>query len=522
MTDNISIETLDRLREVVADCARGYSRRLRGSRHCDIRLEVRETKSAQSENGEDKASGEERSASLGVRVLAGTTTTAAGYYGAILGAKDLEDIQVVLRQAVGHAHDRALANANRKTQVRAAYGSLGGALWDADLAPVEVRQDGVAAHYRRDPRSIPLRDVSKFAREVSKTMSGVEGVVYSVAGVQTGLQRQVFASSEGALIDQSMALSEGLAFVVATGEHGPLELYDYSGHQGGWEVLDEGLISEYVRLVDFRTFALDLAKDAAEVATAEPLKPPDKDVVIVTDPHYNALLVHEVIGHPSELDRALKYETSYAGRSWFFKDMANNQIGKQVASPLVNVFSDPTIDGLGHYLYDNEGTPAKRAWHFRNGVFEEFVNSRQTASIMGVRPNGHYVATDASLVPLIRMSNTAFAPGDRDPADIAREVERGYYVSGHRVPSVAESRENFRISAMKVYEIHNGQLGQLYRDGGVTSDSRDYFMSIDAVGRDFRLFPIPNCGKGQPMQARRMGNGGPTLRSTGRMTGVSR
>jgi TldD protein len=59
----------------------------------------------------------------------------------------------------------------------------------------------------------------------------------------------------------------------------------------------------------------------------------------------------------------------------------------------------------------------------------------------------------------------------------------------------------------------------MYRDGGLMSDSRDFFMNIDAVGTDFRLFAIPNCGKGQPMQTKRMSNGGPTMRSRARLTG---
>jgi TldD protein len=51
------------------------------------------------------------------------------------------------------------------------------------------------------------------------------------------------------------------------------------------------------------------------------------------------------------------------------------------------------------------------------------------------------------------------------------------------------------------------------------NDSRDYFLNIDAVGSDFRLFAIPNCGKGQPMQTKRMSNGGPTMRSRARLSG---
>ena len=90
---------------------------------------------------------------------------------------------------------------------------------------------------------------------------------------------------------------------------------------------------------------------------------------------------------------------------------------------------------------------------------------------------------------------------------------------GHRIPSIAESRENFRISARKVYEIDHGRLGRLYRDGGIAADTRDYLMNVDAVGDDFRLYPIPNCGKGQPMQTRKLGNGGPTMRSRARVMG---
>jgi TldD protein len=266
-------------------------------------------------------------------------------------------------------------------------------------------------------------------------------------------------------------------------------------------------------------FSLALSRDTVALCACKPLKATDKEVVVVTDPHYNALVSHEIVGHPTELDRALKYETGYAGRSWFLRDTADNQLGKRVGSDLVTAFSDPTIEGFGHYMYDDEGTPARRIYHFDKGIFNGFSNSRQTAALVGADPNGHYKATDASFVPLIRMSNTAFAPGDSDPHDIIREVDRGYYVVGHRIPSIAESRENFRITAMKVYEINQGEIGEMFRDGGLMSDSRDYFMNVDAVGNDFQLYSIPNCGKGQPMQTKRMSNGGPTMRSRARLTG---
>jgi len=297
------------------------------------------------------------------------------------------------------------------------------------------------------------------------------------------------------------------------------DLYDALGHQRGWEILLEGVDESALRFPSFLDFALGLAREGVALAQAPVLPTSDREVVVVTDPHYNTLVSHEIIGHPVELDRALKMETAYAGRSWLLGGLTEHQVGRRVASPLVTAYSDPSLPGFGHYKYDHEGTPARRVVHIDQGIFRGFMNSRQTAAIFGGEPNGHWKATDASLVPLIRMSNTVFDAGTRAAQDIVKEVDRGYYLAAHRTPSIAESRENFRISARGVYEIRNGELGRLYRDGGIAADSRDYLLNVDAVGSDFRLYPIPNCGKGQPMQTKRLGNGGPTMRTRARVIG---
>ncbi|MGH7398906.1 MAG: TldD/PmbA family protein, partial [Candidatus Rokuibacteriota bacterium] len=315
------------------------------------------------------------------------------------------------------------------------------------------------------------------------------------------------------------ALTQGLAMVVGVDGEVSQDLYDVVGHQRGWEILTAGVDDPLLGFPPFVDWALALAAESVELARAPALPTSERREIVVTDPHYNTLVSHEIVGHPVELDRALKMETAYAGRSWLLRGLDDTQLGKRIASPLVSAFSDPSLPGYGHYAYDHEGTPARRVVHIDRGVFTGFMNSRQTAAVFGGDPNGHWKATDASLVPLVRMSSTVFAGGDHEPADLIKDVDRGYYLVGHRTPSIAESRENFRISARKIYEIHRGEIGRLYRDGGIMADSRDYLMHVDGVGRDFRLYPIPNCGKGQPMQTRKLGNGGPTLRSRAIVTG---
>ena len=520
MPDGIETRLIDRIAPLAGELVTTWARSLADLRYADLRLEVAEGKYAAAENGASKSSGDDYGFAFGIRVLAGRRMTAPGYFGRSLGAADLPHLDRILKEALQAAYRRAMANAELKAEVKGKFGALGDSLSDTRLHPVQVRREIVPAVFEMDPRAVPLDEMVRFTTDVSKQVAAVHArLSYNYISTMTQLSRELFASSEGALIDQSFALTQGMCYVVATGEGNSQELYDVVGHQRGWEILIRGIDDPLMSFPPFLDFSLGLAREGVELAVAPALPTLDREVPVVTDPHYNTLVSHEIIGHPVELDRGLKMETAYAGRSWLLRDLADHQVGKQVASPLVTAFSDPSLPGYGHYEYDHEGTPAKRVVHIERGLFKGFMNSRQTAAIFGGDPNGHWKATDAPLVPLIRMSSTVFGGGDREPQDIIKEVDHGYYLVGHRIPSIAESRENFRISARKVYEIRKGELGRLYRDGGIMADSKDYLMKVDAVGKDFRLYPIPNCGKGQPMQTKKLGNGGPTMRSRAIITG---
>jgi len=486
----------------------------------DLRLEVVEAKYATAENGAARGSGDDYGFAAGVRVLAGRRAVAAGYAGRGLGAADVPNLVVVLRELLLAAYRRALASAELKADAREKLGPLGAALEDTRLHPVKVCEDRVEAVYAVDPREVDLAAMVRFTADVSRQIGALPAAPgYHFLSTLTQLARELYVSSEGALIDQAFALTQGLCYVVAEGPGNSQEIYDAVGHQRGWEVLAEGITEPLLAAPAFDVFARDLAREAVELAAAPPLPTSAHELPVVTDPNFNALVSHEIVGHPVELDRGLKMETAYAGRSWLLRDLERHELGRPIASSLVSAYSDPALPGYGHYRYDHEGTPGRRVVHIDRGIFQGFMNSRQTAAVFGGEPNGHWKATDAALVPLVRMSTTVFGGGDRPPEEIIGEIDRGYYLVGAKTPSIAESRENFRISARRVYEIRGGQLGQLYRDGGIQADSRAYLTAVDAVGADFRLYPIPNCGKGQPMQTRKLGNGGPTMRSRARVTG---
>ncbi len=487
-------------------------------RYCDARFSVSETRSAMGEDGSLRSSSEDSGWSVGVRVIAGQSEAAPGFAARVLGPADRRRVPDLLAELTAAAYERACHNAARRAAARRDLGAVADALRELPLASVAVHQARVEPDCRVDPRTVPLEAVAGLVREVASAIAAVPRIGYSMVATGTWMERECFCSSEGAALDQWFAFTESFVYVVGVGD-AAVELYDTHGHQRGWEVAVAGVDEPLMRQPPLRTFAEALARDAAELCVAPPAPTTDRPVTVVTDPHFNALVAHEVVGHPTELDRALKMETAYAGRSWLLRSANDTMLGREVASPFVTAYADPRAPGYGHYVYDHEGTPATRVTLIDRGVLRGFMNSRQTAALLGAEPNGSARANDAAMVPLIRMSNVFFSAGDRDPAEILKEVSHGYYVVGHRIPSIAESRENFRITAMKVYEVRNGEVGQLYRDGGIASSTHDFFRSIDAVGSDLRLLPIPNCGKGQPMQTKRLGNGGPTMRGQAFLTG---
>jgi len=495
--------------------------------HADLRFEVVYIQSSAADNGEARDSAESETAFLGVSVwaraargTAGSGCVAAGQGGYEVGrlARDRRKLAVAIGAALSGAYARARAGVRAKAGLtRRGAGSLAAIEW----RPASPIRDEIAATFRRDPRALDPDELKRLCREASAAVKGLgREIAFNRVAATSELRHEVFISSEGAQITQAFAFSQGDCYVVAQGDAGGHhENYDTIGQQRGIESLTEGHRGELMPNPDLQTFAIELAKEARELAAAPVLNPPDREVTVVTDPHFNALVAHEIVGHPCEADRALKMEAAYAGRSWFLRSLRDSEVGKQVASALLSACSDPGLDGYGHYRYDHEATAGRRVMHFERGVFRDFLNSRATAAALGVEPNGSARSIDARHVPLIRMSNTFFMPGERRPEEIIGEVERGYYVCGHRIPSIAESRENFRISARRIYEIESGRLGRLFRSGSVMADSKRFFMNVDAVGDDLRLIAIPNCGKGQPMQVKRMSNGGPTLRSRAHLAG---
>jgi TldD protein len=209
------------------------------------------------------------------------------------------------------------------------------------------------------------------------------------------------------------------------------------GHSGGYELFQKN---------DMEKISSEIGLKAESLLDAKAAKT-EKNATVILDSDYVALLVHEIVGHPSEADRVLGREAAWAGTTWWA-----GKIGEKIGSEYFTAYDDPTIPGtLGYYLYDDEGVKAERKVLVYRGVLKGHMQSRETAAIFGVEPNAGMRAITFEYIPLIRMSNTFFGEGDWKKEELIEETKHGYLISCMRHPSIDDKRYNWTISAQEAY-----------------------------------------------------------------------
>ena len=121
---------------------------------------------------------------------------------------------------------------------------------------------------------------------------------------------------------------------------------------------------------------------------------------VLMSPRASGLFFHEVIGHRLEGSRLLSTDEGAT-----FMDLK----GKRIAPEFINIIDDPGIDSysgrqmIGHYLCDDEGSPAKKAVLVEKGILKNFLTT--ASPIPGQKElNGH--ARNQQLErPISRMGN---------------------------------------------------------------------------------------------------------------------
>lgn len=467
--------------------------RAAGADYADARYVREETESLTVRNQEMEGIDRTTSEGLGVRVLVG------GRWGFAATAR-LEDAEVA--RTAGLAVEIARAAARLPGEpVRLVEVEPATAHWHS---PMQV-----------DPFHVPLEEKVALLVEATRRMQQVRGLTFAEAMLDLFRRRIVFASSEGAAIDQSITHSGGGIEATAVGD-GEVQRRSFPnsfrGHlaAAGWEHIGKlGLVEEAERI----------ATEAVELLRAKEC--PSEVTTLVLDSGQLALQIHESIGHAVELDRVLGMEEAYAGSS-FLRPEDRGRL--RYGSELVSITADATLPGgLGSFAYDDEGAPAQRVPVIVDGVFHAFLSSRETATAIGEpRTNATMRADGWWSLPLIRMTNVSIEPREGTLADILGDTKDGIFMATNRSWSIDDKRVNFQFGCEIAWRIKDGKLTELYRNPNYAGITTEFWGSCDAVGgrEDWTLWGTPNCGKGQPPQTARVGHGAAPARFRNVQVGV--
>ncbi len=103
---------------------------------------------------------------------------------------------------------------------------------------------------------------------------------------------------------------------------------------------------------------------------------------------------------------------------------------------------------------------------------------------------------------------TAHHPHDQHQPSARRFVtgrshqghDKGLVVEGVKSWSIGDRRLNFQFACQYGRLIENGELGAVVKDSTYTGRTPDFWGNCDGVAgpSEWRIWGVPNCGKGEP------------------------
>ncbi len=451
-----------------------------GASYADIRINRYENQSVSTREKRVISVSNSESYGFGVRVLLNGTW---GFAASNIVTK--EEIQKVTLKAL------AITKANsilRKDPIQ--------------LAPVKAYVDTWKTLVKKNPFEIPISEKVDFLLNLNAEALKVKGVSFCSSSMAFGREQKYFASTEGSSINQEIIRTDPSFNVVSVNR----DTGQFQNRNTYAAPLSKGY--EYFQEYPFLDDVRQAAEDAVAKHSAKSVEPGKRDLIL--HPTNLWLTIHESVGHPTELDRALGYEANFAGTSFLTLD----KLGKlKFGSDIVNFIADKTQEnGLATCGYDDEGEKTKQWYLVKDGVFIDYQTIRDQAQIIGRKESHGCCHADSwSSVPFQRMPNVSLEPGKKPLTldQLISDTEDAILIRGNGSFSIDHQRYNFQFSGQTLWEIKNGKIVGMLKDVAYQSRTPDFWNSCDAIcsREEYKLGGAMNDGKGEPGQSNAVSHG---------------
>lgn len=210
--------------------------------------------------------------------------------------------------------------------------------------------------------------------------------------------------------------------------------------------------------------------------------PPSGNYSVMLSPQATWSVIHESLGH------AIEGDTVVEGKSLITPD----KLGHKIASECVTVIDDPTIPTIGSFAYDDDGIKAAGKIIVEEGMFSDFLHSRETAGAVNSITTGNSTAKNYSYFPLVRMSNFCLESGNASIEELKNFS--GIYIekcgSGISQPYSGE----FRVPVILGYEVKNGDIIRSLRNFFIVENMLNFLSNIVLISSKSE-YHVNECGK---------------------------
>ena len=421
-------------------------------------------------------------------------------------SEDMGAMITVLHQGgMGYAATSDLSESGLKTAAeRAAHWAgqtAGRAVVDFESVAMPAPKGEYRSPVEQPWDSVPLAEKIDLARSECARLKTDDRIVdWDVLLFMRETEQLYLTADGGRALQQQLMLLPGMSVTANEGSEtiarhfGGFDL----GRQGGMEVLED---------VGFDAQPPILVEEVLQLLSAPNCPTGTMDVLLDADQMY--LQIHESIGHPLELDRILGDERNYAGTSFVTLDMLGTY---QYGSELLNITFDPTITTeFATYAYDDDGLEAEKTFIIRDGILQRALGGITSQARSGQEGVANSRACSWNRPPIDRMANLNLECGESSLVEMVGSIDDGVFMKRNCSWSIDDSRNKFQFGCEYGRRIVDGELKEVVKKPCYKGISATFWRSLKKVGdRDtFQVLGTPNCGKGEPNQAVRVGHATP-------------
>ncbi|MBP6771383.1 MAG: TldD/PmbA family protein [Gemmatimonadaceae bacterium] len=384
--------------------------------------------------------------------------------------------------------------------------------------PSPVISDGVwKSAFTTDPFDISVEQKADLLLKANAAAMKAKGVQFVFSGFFFVKDERNYANTDGTNTKQDVVRSWPTMQITAVSA-------DRTDFQNRTNVVAPAARGwEYILSSDLVGNAPKWGEEAVAKLTAKPVDVGRYDLVL--DPANLWLTIHESIGHPTELDRAMGYEANYAGTS--FIAPPEKMLGQLKYGPsIMNIQGDRSqVGGLSTIGWDDDGVKPDEFLIVKEGMFNDYQTTREQAPWLRswyekngkpVRSHGCAYAQGWDNVQFQRMPNVSLLPGERDLSinDLVSATDRGILISGDGSFSIDQQRYNAQFGGQTFHEIKGGKIVGTLKDVAYQIRTPDFWNSLDMIGgkSSYTMGGSFFDGKGQPPQVNAVSHGSPPAR----------